>query len=488
MTDYDALIIGSGPNGLSAAIALAQADQKVLVLEAKDTIGGGTRTEEITLPHFQHDICSAVHPLGIGSPFLRNLPLEEFGLDWIYPPIGLAHPLDDGRSAVMTRSIEDSAESLGEDGGAYQRLMNPLVAEWEQILADILGPLPLPPRHPLSLARFGLSAVRSVRGLVQSRFNDEPAQALFAGLAGHGMLPLEAATTASIALVLGMLAHAVGWPIPKGGSQAISNALVRYLKSLGGEVVTGQEVTSLGELPSTKAVLLDVTPRQVLKICGDHLPAGYRRKLGAYRYGPGVCKVDYALDGPIPWKSAACTHAGTVHLGGMLEEISTSEKSVWRGEHPEKPLVLLAQQSLFDDSRAPAGQHTAWAYCHVPHGSSRDVSKRITDQVERFAPGFQDLILAKHVYTAAELQSYNPNYIGGDINGGVQDWRQLFTRPVARWSPYTTPVKGLYICSSSTPPGGGVHGMCGYHAAKRVLKEIGQFNSSIEIETYHSRI
>ncbi|MGW8225411.1 MAG: phytoene desaturase family protein, partial [Anaerolineales bacterium] len=390
------------------------------------------------------------------SPFLRKLPLEDFGLEWIFPPVALAHPLDDGRSAVMTRSIEESVGSLGVDGRAYQRLMNPLVAAWEEILADILGPFPLPPRHPISLTRFGLSAVRSVRDLVQSKFKDEPAQALLAGLAGHGMLPLEEATTAAIALVLGILAHAVGWPVTRGGSQAISNALAGYLESLGGEVITGQEVTSLENLPSTKAVLLDVTPRQVLKICGDTLPAGYRRKLGAYRYGPGVCKVDYALGEPIPWKVKVCGQAGTVHLGGTLEEISNSEKAVWRGEHPEKPLVLLAQQSLFDDSRAPAGQHTAWAYCHVPHGSSQDVSERIADQIERFAPGFRDTILAKHVYTAAEMQGYNPNYIGGDINGGVQDWRQLFTRPVMRWSPYTTPVKGLYICSSSTPPGGGV--------------------------------
>jgi phytoene dehydrogenase-like protein len=473
MAEYDAVIIGSGPNGLSAAVVLAQASQKVLVLEAKDTIGGGTRTDEITLPDFQHDICSAVHPMGIGSPFLRKLPLEDFGLEWIFPPVALAHPLDDGRSAVMTRSIEESVESLGVDGGAYQRLMNPLVAAWEEILADILGPFPLPPRHPISLTRFGLSAVRSVRGLVQSRFNDEPARALLAGLAGHGMLPLEEATTAAIALVLGILAHAVGWPVTRGGSQAISNALAGYLESLGGEVITGQEVTSLENLPSTKAVLLDVTPRQVLKICGDHLPAAYRRKLGAYRYGPGVCKVDYALSEPIPWKVKTCRQAGTVHLGGTLEEISASERAVWRGKHPEKPLVLLAQQSLFDDSRAPAGQHTAWAYCHVPHGSGQDVSERIADQIERFAPGFRDTILVKHVYTAAEMQRYNPNYIGGDINGGVQDWRQLFTRPVMRWSPYTTPVKGLYICSSSTPPGGGVHGMCGYHAAKRALKDLG---------------
>jgi phytoene dehydrogenase-like protein len=399
--------------------------------------------------------------------------LKNFGLEWIYPPAALAHPLDDGRAAILTRSLDESVASMGVDGRAYRKLMTPLVDSWQEILGDILGPLPLPPRHPLSLARFGLHALRSVRGLAESHFRDDTSQALFAGLAGHGMLPLEEITTSSIALVLGMLAHAAGWPIPKGGSNAITNAMAAYLSSMGGEIITGQEVTSLENLPAAQAVLLDVTPRQVLQICGERLPGKYRQKLRAYRYGPGVCKVDYALSGPIPWKAAGCAQAGTVHLGGTLGEISTSEKAVWRGEHPEKPLVLLAQQSLFDDSRAPAGQHTAWAYCHVPHGSTLDVSDRITAQIERFAPGFRDLILAKHAYTATEMQSYNPNYIGGDINGGVQDWRQLFTRPIARWSPYTTPVKGLYICSSSTPPGGGVHGMCGYHAAKSVLRGIG---------------
>lgn len=473
MTDYDAIIIGSGPNGLAAAITLAQNRQKVLVLEAKDTIGGGTRTAEITLPGFQHDICSAIHPLGIASPFFRHLPLTDFGLEWIYPPAALAHPLDDGRTAILSRSIEESAASMGVDGSAYKNLMTPLVDSWQEILGDILGPFPLIPRHPLSLARFGLQAMRSLRGLADSHFEGETARGLFAGLAGHGMLPLEEPTTASIALVLGMLAHAVGWPIPKGGSQAISNTMAAYLKSLGGEIITDREVTSLDELPDTGTVLFDVTPRQILQICGDRLPAGYRRQLEKYRYGPGVCKVDYALSGAIPWKSAECSRAGTVHLGGTLKEISVSESAVWRGEHPQKPLVLLAQQSLFDESRAPDGQHTAWAYCHVPNGSSTDASEHITAQIERFAPGFRDLILAKHVYTASQMQAYNPNYVGGDINGGVQDWRQLFTRPTARWSPYTTPVQGLYICSSSTPPGGGVHGMCGYQAAKSVLKEIG---------------
>jgi phytoene dehydrogenase-like protein len=469
MSSYDAIIVGSGPNGLAAAITLGQAGQKVLVLEDQDTIGGGTRTDEITLPGFHHDICSAIHPLGVASPFFRELPLSKFGLEWIYPPVALAHPLDDGDTTVLTSSLDESAASLGIDGAIYKCLMRPLIDSWEAILGDILGPLPLPPKHPIALARFGRLALRSARGLAESQFRGEPARALFAGLAGHGMLPLEEPTTASIALVLGLLAHPVGWPIPKGGSNAISNAMAAYLETLGGEIVTGQEVGSLDGIPPAKSIILDVTPKQILKICGERLPPRYRKKLSSYRYGPGVCKVDYALNGPIPWKGEACKRAGTVHLGGTIEEISASESAVWRGEHPEKPFVLLAQQSLFDDSRTPEGQHTAWAYCHVPHESSKDVSEQITNQIERFAPGFRDLILAKHVFSATQLESYNPNYIGGDINGGVQDWRQLYSRPVARWSPYTTPVKGLYICSSSTPPGGGVHGMCGYHAARAAI-------------------
>jgi phytoene dehydrogenase-like protein len=350
--------------------------------------------------------------------------------------------------------------------------MAPFVDNWQDLLEDILGPPAPPPKHPLLLARFGLQALRPARRLAESRFRGEAARALFAGLAGHGMLPVEDVTTSSIALVLGMLAHAVGWPFPRGGSQAIADALASYLRALGGEITTGHRVASLDDLPDSRVVLFDLTPRQIVEICADRLPTGYRSKLAGYRYGPGVCKVDYALSAPIPWAAADCRQAGTVHLGGSLAEISASERAVWRGAHPEKPFVLLAQHSLFDRQRAPQGQHTAWAYCHVPHGSTVDISERITTQIERYAPGFGDVILAKHVFTAADLQDYNANYIGGDINGGVQDWRQLFTRPVPRLSPYSMPVQGMYICSSSTPPGGGVHGMCGFHAAKKAIHDL----------------
>ncbi len=467
---YDAVVVGSGPNGLAAAITLARAGYSVIVFEARDTIGGGCRTAELTLPGFAHDVCSAIHPMGVASPFMRKLPLEQYGVEWIEPAAPLAHPFDDGSAAVLERSIEATGMWLGEDAAAYRRLMAPLVKRWEQLVGDALGPLPLPPHHPLVMARFGLQAIGSVRGLAESRFKGERARALVAGIAAHAMLSLEQPVSAAFGLVLGMLGHAVGWPIPRGGSQSIVNAMAAYLRSLGGEVVTGVEVESLEMLPSARAVLCDVTPRQLLRIAHHRLPIGYQHRLMRYRYGPGVCKVDIALDGPIPWRAEACLRAGTVHLGGTLPELADAERAVWRGEHAERPYVLLAQQSLFDPTRAPAGKHTVWAYCHVPSGSTCDVSERIIAQIERFAPGFRERILAEHVFTASQMERYNPNYIGGDINGGVQDLWQLFTRPTFRLKPYITPVKGLYLCSSSTPPGGAVHGLCGYFAAKAALR------------------
>jgi phytoene dehydrogenase-like protein len=471
MAGYDAVVVGSGPNGLAAAIAIARAGRSVLVLEARETIGGGCRSTELTLPGFVHDVCSAIHPLGLGSPFFRTLPLSDHGLEWIHPPAPVAHPLDDGTAVVIERSVDETAAGLGQDAGAYRRLMEPLAAGWDALAPDLLAPLHLP-RQPLAMARFGLTAIRSASGLARARFRGERARAVFAGVAGHSILPLERTATAAIGLVLGALAHAVGWPLPRGGSRRIAEALGAHLRSLGGEIRTGSPVESLDAVPPARAVLCDVTPRQLLALAGDRLRGRYRRGLERYRYGPAAFKLDFALSGPIPWKAAGCARAATVHLGGTLDEIAASEAAVGRGEHPERPFVLLVQPSLFDASRAPAGRHTAWAYCHVPNGSTFDMRTRIEAQIERFAPGFRDLVLARSVLTPARLEERNPNYVGGDINGGAQDLRQMFTRPVARRVPYSTPFPGLYICSSSTPPGGGVHGMCGYHAARAALRDV----------------
>jgi len=467
---YDAIIVGSGPNGLAAAITLARAGRSVLVFEAKETIGGGVRSKELTLPGFVHDVCSAIHPLGLGSPFMRSLPLEQYGLQWIHPAAPLAHVLDGGTAVVLERSLEDTSATLGPDAAAYRRLMTPLTAHWDIIAAATLGPLrPALVSHPLMLAHFGLHAIRSASGLGQSLFAGERARALFAGLSAHSMMPLEQPLTAGFGLMLGVAGHAVGWPMPRGGSQKIVDAMAAYLRSLGGEIVTGVQVKSLDTLPPARAILCDVTPRQLIAIAGQRLSPAYLRQLQRYRYGPGVFKIDYALDGPIPWKAEECARAGTVHVGGTLSEVAAAERAVAKGKHPEKPFLLVAQQSLFDPTRAPQGKHTLWAYCHVPNGSTFDMTERIETQIERFAPGFRDRILARHVMNTVELEQYNANYIGGDINGGVQDLWQFFTRPTIRLVPYSTPVKGLYICSSSTPPGGGVHGMCGYFAAQAAL-------------------
>jgi len=465
---YDAIVIGSGPNGLSAAIVLAQAGRSVLVVEAEQTIGGGTRSSELTLSGFVHDVCSAVHPLAIASPFFRTLPLERYGLEWIQPGYPLAHPLDDGSAVVLDRSIETTSRALGEDAQAYRRLMAPLVANWNYLQAELLGPLRFP-RHPLALARFGRHALRSASGLARSIFRTERARALLAGLAAHSILPLEQLSTAAIGLVLGIVGHVAGWPIPRGGSQRIANSLACHLRSLGGEIVTNWRVESIDELPHARVVLCDVTPRGLLRIAGHRFSNGYRRALQRYRYGAGAYKVDWALRGPIPWRAAECAQAATVHLGGTLSEIASAESAPWKGKHAERPFVLLAQPSLFDPSRAPAGRHTAWTYCHVPNGSNFDMTERIENQIERFAPGFKDLILARCAWPPAVLEQHNANLVGGDISGGATDLRQMFWRPT-RWL-YTTPVKGLYICSSSSPPGGGVHGMCGYAAALRSLAD-----------------
>lgn len=466
---YDAVVVGAGPNGLAAAIVLARAGRSVLVREANETIGGGARSAELTLPGFIHDICSAVHPLAAGSPFFRTLPLAEHGLEWVFPPAPLAHPFDDGTAAVLERSVEATAATLGADAGAYRKLMGRLAADWPLLENALLGP-PKWPRHPLALARFGLRALRPARRLAEGWFKGARARALFAGLAAHSFLPLEKVPSAAFGLVLGITGHAIGWPVPRGGAQRIADALASYFRSLGGEIETGARVGSIDELPPARAVLCDVTPRQLVCIAGHRLPSGYRRKLGRYAYGPAVYKIDWALDGPVPWRAKECARAGTVHLGGTSEEVAASERAAWRGEHAEKPFVLVAQPSLFDSERAPAGKHTLWAYCHVPFGSDVDMTERIERQVERFAPGFRDRVLARRVMSPADLERHNANLVGGDINGGAQTLRQLFTRPTR--SLYSTPLKGLYICSSSTPPGGGVHGMCGHAAALRALRDV----------------
>lgn len=469
--DYDAVVVGSGPNGLAAAILLQQNGLSVLLLEGKNEIGGGLRSAELTLPGFTHDICSAIHPLAVGSPFFQQLPLEEHGLEYIYPPIAAAHPFDNSTAAVLKHSVEETAKLLGADEQAYLQLMKPIVNDWPSIAPDVLGPLHFP-EHPLAMARFGFPALTSAAHLAK-RFKTKEAKGLLAGMAAHAIQPLTNSATSAIALVLMANGHLKGWPLPKGGSNRIANALASYFVSIGGKIETGVNVASLQQLPSSGAVLFDVSPRQLLQIAGHRFSAIYKWQLERYRYGMGVFKMDWALDGPIPFKAESCKTAGTVHIGGTLQEIVDSEQQIWNGKHSEKPYVLLAQQSLFDHTRAPAGKHTAWAYCHVPNGSTVDMTAIIESQIERFAPGFKERILAKHTMNTLQIEDYNPNYIGGDINGGVIDLGQLFTRPALRWSPYKTSARGLYVCSASTPPGGGVHGMCGYYAAKTVLKDIG---------------
>ncbi|TAE20733.1 MAG: NAD(P)/FAD-dependent oxidoreductase [Cytophagales bacterium] len=466
---YDAVIVGSGPNGLSAAILMQRAGLRTLILEAKPTIGGGLRSAALTGPGFVHDVCSAIHPLALGSPFFRQLPLDQFGLEFILPPVAAAHPFDDGTAALLTGSVSETARLLGPDAHAYHDLLAPLVRDWPALAPDLLGPLRFPD-HPVKLARFGLDALPPITHLAK-RFQTKEGRGLLAGMAAHSIQPLKNLTTSAIALVLLAVGHNHGWPIPKGGSQTIANALAGYFESLGGEIQVDRPVRSLADLPPARAVLFDLTPRQLIQIAGEKMSPLYRWQLERYRYGPGVFKIDWALDGPIPFTNADAQQAGTVHLGNTLEEITAAEQATYAGQHPARPFVLLAQQSRFDPTRAPAGKHTAWAYCHVPNGSTVDMTDAIERQVERFAPGFRDIIIAKHTMNTAQMETYNPNYVGGDINGGIIDIGQLYTRPAITLSPYRAGAAGLYICSSATPPGGGVHGMCGYHAARVALRD-----------------
>jgi phytoene dehydrogenase-like protein len=466
--NYDAIVIGAGPNGLAAAIEIARAGHSVCLYEGNSTIGGGSRSAELTLPGFVHDVCSAVHPLAASSPFFTQLPLQKHGLEFVYPPAELAHPFDDGTALLLERSIDATAERLGKDRASYKKIFAPLVKAWPNLADDLLGPLQLMPRHPFAMARFGLSAIRPAKSFAEAHFQEDKTRTLFAGLAGHSFLSLDRAGTAAFGLTLGILAHVAGWPITRGGSQNLADALGAHLNALRGEIVTHHRVESLKDLPAAKAILCDVTPRQLLRLAGGSLTPAFRKRLERYRYGPAAFKIDWALSEPVPWKALECRLAATVHLGGSFAEILESESQASHGGHAEKPFVLVAQPSLFDPTRAPNGQHTLWAYCHVPNGSTVDMRERIERQIERFAPGFRDCILARNVMTPADYEHYNPNLIGGDINGGIQDLAQMFLRPTARM--YSTSLKNLYLCSSSTPPGGGVHGMCGYHAARVALR------------------
>jgi phytoene dehydrogenase-like protein len=464
----DAIVVGAGPNGLAAAISLAREGRAVRVYEAAETVGGGARSAELTLPGFVHDPCASVHPLGVASPFFRSLELARHGLEWVQPAAPLAHVLAPDRTVVLPRSLDDGAldEALGRDAGAWRSLFGPLAGEWERLLPMLLRPVLRFPRHPVLMARFGIPALLPSVDLGRLLFREPAARALFAGMAGHSMLSLHAPLSSSFALVLGLLAHGVGWPVARGGSGAIAAALEAEARRLGAENVTGHRVDSLAGLPPARAVILDLTPRQVLALAGDRLPVGYRRQLDAFRYGPGVFKVDWALDGPIPWRDSRTADAVTVHLSGTARDVAATEEVVARGRAAERPFILLAQPTVADPSRAPAGKHVAWAYCHVPHGSTIDMTAAIEAEVERHAPGFRDVILARATKDAPAMEAWDANYVGGDINGGIADWRQLLFRPVPRWNPYTTPDPSLFLCSSSTPPGGGVHGMSGMHAAR----------------------
>jgi len=470
---FDAVVVGSGPNGLAAAIELARNGCSVCIFEAAEVPGGGMRSAEWTLPGFIHDTCAAIHPLARSSPFFNSLPLEQHGLKWIQPDAALAHPLDGGDAVILERSIGQSATALREDGIRYSRLMLPFVNRWDDLAADVLAPIHFP-HNPILLARFVRLAIQSSTSLARSHFVSERARALFAGIAAHSVLPLETPGTAGFGLLLGILGHVNGWPLAEGGSQKLADALCSYFRSLGGKIVTNSRIDTLDALPKAKAILCDLTTHEFLRISADRLPHAYKTKLQRFRYAAGVFKMDWALRAPIPWRARDCARAATLHVGGTMGEIAANESGLSEGKIPQKPFVIMAQQSIFDRTRAPAGMHTAWGYCHVPNGCTTDMTETIENQIERFAPGFRDCILARHTMSSTQMEAYNPNYAGGDITGGAANLLQLLRRPIISRHPYATPVPGLFICSSSTPPGGGVHGMCGYHAARTALYRIAQ--------------